>query len=142
MADLEKDNLFFVYGSLMSGCERSAFLDRDHKVRFIGKATTSGVLYELGSLVGLIDDQSSGTVHGELYEIIDMETFFATLDIIEGYWPQQPQRSLYVRKQISVRTAEGAVLAWAYIYNQPVNGFSPVASGDYRRRDVAVTSEQ
>jgi gamma-glutamylcyclotransferase (GGCT)/AIG2-like uncharacterized protein YtfP len=136
MAEFEGNNLLFVYGSLMSGCERGVFLNRDHKVRFLGPATTRGLLYDLGNFVGLIVDSNADPVHGELYEVIDEETFFATLDIIEGYWVLQPQRSLYVRKQILVQHEKGTAQAWAYVYNQPVNGFPAIASGDYRRRDV------
>ncbi len=134
MPELEKNNLLFVYGSLMSGSERGAFLNRDHKVRFLGTATTRGSLFDLGEFVGLIDNQEGEPVNGELYEVIDGETFFATLDVIEGFWPKETERSLYVRKQIPVESADGAVYAYAYIYNQPVNGFAAIASGDYKKR--------
>jgi len=134
MSELEKKNLLFVYGSLMSGCERGAFLNRDHKVRFIGTAVARGTLYDLGEFVGMIDDDGGKAVQGELYEVIDGETFFSTLDVIEGYWPKEPERSLYVRKQIPVETTDGVVHAYAYVYNQPVNGFAAIASGEYKKR--------
>ncbi|MGH7597634.1 MAG: gamma-glutamylcyclotransferase family protein [bacterium] len=63
-------------------------------------------------------------VDGELFEIFDPLTFFNTLDVIEGYWPNQIERSLFVRKLISVETANGATIAWAYILNLPANGAS------------------
>jgi gamma-glutamylcyclotransferase (GGCT)/AIG2-like uncharacterized protein YtfP len=63
-------------------------------------------------------------VHGELFEIFDPLTFFNTLDVIEGYWPNQIERSLFVRKLISVETENGATTAWAYILNLPTNGAS------------------
>jgi len=134
MTGLEQNNLLFVYGSLMSGCERGAFLNRDHKVRFLGTATTRGSLYDLGEFVGLIDNQEGEPINGELYEVIDAETFFATLDVIEGYWPKEPERSLYVRKQIPVESADGVVHAYAYVFNQLVNGFAMIASGEYEKR--------
>ena len=129
---MAETDLLFVYGSLMSGGERGAFLNRDHKVRFLGTAMTRGTLYELGEFVGMIDDHSEKTVHGELYEVIDGETFFSTLDVIEGYWPNEPERSLYVRRRIPVETSGGIVHAYAYIYNQPVNGFPNIAGGQAR----------
>lgn len=61
-------------------------------------------------------------VCGELFEIFDPLTFFNTLDVIEGYWPDQLERSLFVRKLIPVETENGATTAWAYILNLPVNG--------------------
>jgi gamma-glutamylcyclotransferase (GGCT)/AIG2-like uncharacterized protein YtfP len=63
-------------------------------------------------------------VHGELFEIFDPLTFFNTLDVIEGYWPDQIERSLFVRKLIPVETENGATTAWAYILNFPLNGAS------------------
>ncbi len=132
---MEETALLFVYGTLMSGCERGDFLNRGHKVRFLGAGITQGKLYDLGNFAGLIESDHGMPVRGEIYEIIDEETFFATLDIIEGYWPQQPERSLYVRKQVAVQTENGLLHAWAYVYNQPVNGFSIIASGDYRQRE-------
>jgi gamma-glutamylcyclotransferase (GGCT)/AIG2-like uncharacterized protein YtfP len=63
-------------------------------------------------------------VHGELFEIFDPLTFFNTLDVIEGYWPDQIERSLFVRKLIPVETENGATTAWAYILNLPNNGAS------------------
>ncbi len=127
----ETSSLLFVYGSLMSGGERGNFLNRDHKVCFLGPATAQGTLYDFGGFVGLTEETTGAPVHGELYEVIDEETFFATLDIIEGFSPAHPQRSLYVRKHITVQTATEIVQAWAYLYNQPVNGFPIIASGDY-----------
>jgi gamma-glutamylcyclotransferase (GGCT)/AIG2-like uncharacterized protein YtfP len=132
LAEEQKTGLLFVYGSLMSGGERGHFLDRDHKVRFLGMAITYGTLYDLGDFVGLIETENGPPVRGELYEVIDEETFFATLDVIEGYWPKEPGRSLYIRKLIPVETSGGLVYAFAYIYNQPVNGFPIIASGQAR----------
>jgi gamma-glutamylcyclotransferase (GGCT)/AIG2-like uncharacterized protein YtfP len=67
---------------------------------------------------------SDRRVHGELFEIFDPLTFFNTLDVIEGYWPDQIERSLFVRKLISVETENGVATAWAYILNLPNNGVS------------------
>lgn len=132
MVEQEKNSLLFVYGSLMSGCERGAFLNRDHKVRFLGTAVARGALYDLGEFVGMINDEGGEAVQGELYEVIDDETFFSTLDVIEGFWPKEPDRSLYVRKQIPVETTAGMAHAHAYVYNQQVSGFPIIASGQAR----------
>ncbi len=62
-------------------------------------------------------------VHGELFEIFDPITFFETLDVIEGYWPDQAERSLFVRKLVSVAAENGeTTTAWAYVLNLPLNG--------------------
>ena len=136
----ELHNILFVYDALMRGQERQNFLSPE-KSRFIGPATTPGELYTIGDFPGLVLAVSrprheapasllstptpaadGGQVHGELFEIFDPETFFATLDVIAGYWPEQTDRSLFVRRLISVQTATGAANVWAYILNLPVNG--------------------
>jgi gamma-glutamylcyclotransferase (GGCT)/AIG2-like uncharacterized protein YtfP len=131
MDSFELHNILFVYDSLMRGRERQSFLSQE-KTRFIGPATTPGELYAIGDFPGLVLTTSFPTapapntadcqVHGELFEILDPPTFFATLDVIEGYWPEQTERSLFVRRLINVQTATGAARAWAYILNIPLNG--------------------
>ncbi len=147
MDAFEPHNVLFVYGALMRGMERVRFLSSE-KTRFLCPATARGTLYVIGGFPGLVvypsaiiraaDDggllksasvserprENDRRVHGELFEIFDPLTFFDTLDVIEGYWPEQAERSLFVRKMISVETANGTTTAWAYILNLPVNGSS------------------
>jgi gamma-glutamylcyclotransferase (GGCT)/AIG2-like uncharacterized protein YtfP len=88
------------------------------------------MLYAIGDFPGLVLATSLPTapapdacqVDGELFEIFDPATFFATLDVIEGYWPEQTERSLFVRRLINVQTATGTAKAWAYILNIQING--------------------
>ncbi len=129
----EATNLLFVYGSLMRGMERAAFLSSADKAGFVATGSARGTLYDLGAFPGMKEGNNGSLVHGELYELVDPQTFFDTLDLIEGYWPEQPERSLYVRKLINVSTAAGEKSAWAYILNQPFPGLQPIPSGDYRQ---------
>ncbi|MGH7491726.1 MAG: gamma-glutamylcyclotransferase family protein [bacterium] len=128
----EDTNLIFVYGSLMRGMERASFINNPDKARFVSTGAARGTLYDAGSFPGMIESANGSMVVGELYELFDRDTFFETLDLIEGYWPDQPERSLYARKTIPVTTHEGTRIAWAYIFNQPVTGFQKIASGDFR----------
>ena len=60
--------LFFVYGTLLSGLERSYVLDDS---TFIGAAVAGGVcLYNLGDYPGIKNGNS--TVRGELYDVDDI----------------------------------------------------------------------
>ncbi|MDZ7363752.1 MAG: gamma-glutamylcyclotransferase [candidate division KSB1 bacterium] len=148
MDSLESHNLLFVYGSLMRGMERGHFLS-EQKAKFLSTAAVAGALYALGDFPGLVLDiadeyRSAPTsqaaeqpssqphserrlIHGELFEIFDPLTFFETLDVIEGYWPDHTERSLFVRKLIPVQTGQGEIRAWAYILNLPVNGLSKLS---------------
>ncbi|KAA0224947.1 gamma-glutamylcyclotransferase [candidate division KSB1 bacterium] len=125
-------NFLFVYGLLMRGLERADFLNNPDKASFIGKAEAAGVLYDVGAFPGMIASQNGGVVYGELYELHDPEIFFETLDLIEGYWPDQPERSLSIRKIISVATASGPINAWAYLLNLPSEGLPQIPSGNFR----------
>ncbi|MDZ7290029.1 MAG: gamma-glutamylcyclotransferase [candidate division KSB1 bacterium] len=142
MDSFEPHNVLFVYDVLMRGQERAGFLSSE-KTRFLGPASVPGKLYAIGDFTGLvIDAPSVNSVHngaseinsekkpqhddskrvqGELFEIFDPVTFFDTLDVIEGYWRDQAERSLFVRKLISVETENGKTMAWAYLLNFPVN---------------------
>ncbi|MDZ7269671.1 MAG: gamma-glutamylcyclotransferase [candidate division KSB1 bacterium] len=129
----ETTDLLFVYGTLMRGMERADFLNNPDKASFAGPATAAGKLYDVGSFPGMIESDNGERVHGELHRLQDPELFFETLDLIQGYWPDQPERSLYIRKIIPVTTAQGTTQAWSYILNLPVNGLKPIPSGDFRR---------
>ncbi len=140
---LEPHNVLFVYDALMRGMERERFLSKE-KTKFLCPATTQGVLYSIGNFTGLVLDSSLSHhsapassapaqtilpssnngyyVRGELFEIFDPITFFATLDVIEGYWSDQIERSLFVRKLIVVETEKGETQAWAYVLNLPLDG--------------------
>ncbi len=124
----ELHDILFVYDTLRQGQQRQSFLS-EGKSRFLGKATTTGELYTIGDFPGLVIETSPYTegemganqVSGDLFEIFDPSTFFATLDVIAGYWPEQTERSLFVRRLISVQTEAGSTKAWAYILNLPAN---------------------
>lgn len=124
----ELHDILFVYDTLRHGQERQNFLS-EGKSRFLGMATTTGELYTIGDFPGLVIETSqpgkeppgANQVSGDLFEIFDPSTFFATLDVIAGYWPEQTERSLFVRRLIPVQTEDGSTNAWAYILNLPAN---------------------
>ncbi len=128
----ETTNLFFVYGTLMRGMERADFLDNPDKASFAGPATAAGRLYDVGAFPGMVKSNSGEQVHGELHLVHDPEIFFETLDLIQGYWPDQPARSLYIRQIIPVTTEQGEARAWSYLLNLPVTGLTLIPSGDFR----------
>jgi gamma-glutamylcyclotransferase (GGCT)/AIG2-like uncharacterized protein YtfP len=56
----------------------------------------------------------------------------ATLDEIEGYRHNEPERSLYNRVRTDVALEDGRVQdAWAYFYNAPLGQAQRIRSGDY-----------
>ena len=56
----------------------------------------------------------------------------ATLDEIEGYRANEPERSLYTRILTDVTLEDGNVAkAWAYFYNAPLGRAQRIESGNY-----------
>ena len=73
-----------------------------------------------------------GVVWGEVYEMTDEAAVLAALDDIEGYRPNEPDRSLYMRVLADVTLDDGrAEKAWTYFYNAPLGRAQRIASGDY-----------
>ena len=53
-------------------------------------------LFDLGLFPAAIPDPDN-RVWGEVYEVLDTGSVLAALDEIEGYRPNEPERSLYTR---------------------------------------------
>ena len=117
----------FVYGTLMGGLQREEALSNS---LFLGFGYINGTLYNLGNYPGLKDGNDK--VFGELYEI-SLPTL-NYLDQIEGYFTEQPENSLYIRKSTIIYsdpTAETCI-AETYFYNLPVVESNRIVTGDYR----------
>lgn len=120
--------MIFVYGTLLKGMQRENVLARSE---FHGPALLEAGLFDLGAFPGI--KEGCGEVIGEMYRI-DEETL-TLLDTIEGYEPDQPENSLYLRRTARVRRlADGEpVEVMTYFYNHPVREEDAIPHGDYRR---------
>ncbi len=125
------------------------------RARPLGAATLTGILLDLGSYPGAIPSAAPGAspgsspgsspaasssaapasrdvVHGELYELDpahESRTLLA-LDDYEGYDPEDPVRSLFVRIAYPIQHAGTTSAAWVYFFNgDPATGHE-IASGD------------
>ena len=124
-------DLIFFYGTLMAGFDRRRRAGIDSKLTYIGRGSIQGSLFDLGIYPAAIP-ASEGRVWGELYEASEAPVVLAALDEIEGYRPDDPDRSLYVRSRVPVTLPDGASRdAWAYFYNAPLGQAQRIASGDY-----------
>jgi gamma-glutamylcyclotransferase (GGCT)/AIG2-like uncharacterized protein YtfP len=124
-------DLVFFYGTLMAGFDRRRRAGIDDKLRYIGRGSIRGALFDLGLYPAAVP-APDGTVWGEVYEMTDPAAVVAALDDIEGYRPNDPDRSLYIRDQTDVVLPDGAQeRAWVYFYNAPLGRAVQIASGDY-----------
>ena len=124
-------DLVFFYGTLMAGFDRRRRAGIDDKLRYIGRGSIKGSLFDLGLYPAAVP-AADGHVWGEVYEMLDSPVVLAALDDIEGYHHDDPDRSLYRRQQVEVALPDGNhANAWVYFYNAPLGRASRIASGDY-----------
>ena len=125
------DHVFF-YGTLMSPFNRPGRQRITPDLQFKGRGTIQAKLFDLGIYPAAVPADDRSVVWGEVYEIANDATVLAALDEIEGYRPNEPERSLYTRALTDVTLADGAIgKAWTYFYNAPLGRARRIESGDY-----------
>ncbi len=125
------DHVFF-YGTLMSPFNRPGRQRISSKLSFNGRGCIQAALFDLGIYPAAIPADDNSQVWGELYEMTDSQAVLAALDEIEGYRPNEPERSLYTRALTDATLEDGRVVqAWSYFYNAPLGQAQRIASGDY-----------
>lgn len=122
----------FFYGTLMTPFSRPGRQRITPKLSFEGRGTIAAALFDLGIYPAAVPTNDGSVVWGEVYVMLDSGTVLAALDEIEGYRPNEPERSLYQRVLTNVTLDDGRVLeAWAYFYNAPLGKAERIESGDY-----------
>ncbi|KAA3659533.1 MAG: gamma-glutamylcyclotransferase [Calditrichaeota bacterium] len=147
MSDFHDETYLFVYGTLLKGMPRSAFLYQSNRAEFVGEATIQARLYDTGSFPAAVipepDNIKPGDVlHGEVYLLHEPWTVLSTLDTIEGYNAIHPQRSLFQRTTCQAHNGEQSREVQVYIYNQSIDGLKCIESGSYREYVAGKNSEK
>ena len=120
--------VLFVYGTLRRGLRLHHHLQG---AVYLGDARIAGSLYDIGTYPGLLVNPSPGWVSGELFKVD--EEMIQSLDAVEEYNPEEPERSEYLRRVVTVWTPTGVPMkAVTYIFNRDVQGFVFIDSGDYK----------
>jgi gamma-glutamylcyclotransferase (GGCT)/AIG2-like uncharacterized protein YtfP len=121
----------FFYGTLMAGFDRRRRAGIDSKLTYIGRGSIKAALFDLGLYPAAIP-APDGHVWGEVYAVADTDAVLKALDDIEGFTPEHPDQSLYLRKQTEVTLPDGSTAsAWVYFYNAPLGQAARISSGDY-----------
>ena len=121
----------FFYGTLMAGFERPGRMRIEPQLRYVGRGSISGALFDLGLYPAAVPSTDS-RVWGEVYETDEIEGVLAELDEIEGYLSDDSDHSLYVRERVAAVLPGGrTVEAWVYFYNAPLGQAPRIPSGDY-----------
>jgi gamma-glutamylcyclotransferase (GGCT)/AIG2-like uncharacterized protein YtfP len=125
------DRVFF-YGTLMTGFDRRqrAGID-ERKLAYLGRGFIRAALFDLGIYPAAVPDPE-GRVWGEVYQMREPDDVLPALDTIEGYCPEEPDASLYMRVEIPIVFENGTVEnGWVYFYNAPLGRAERIVSGDY-----------
>ncbi len=104
----------FVYGTLLRGGPNHARFCGDALT--IEAARTTGRLYHLPAGFPAMVEAVDGTVYGEAMTFPNLDTVLARLDLLEGYRPEDPERSLYVRRVQGVTLLSTGECVPAYCY--------------------------
>ncbi len=124
-------HLVFFYGTLMGGFDRRRRTGIDSELTYIGRGSIQAALFDLGIYPAAVPDPD-GRVWGEVYDMADADAVLAALDEIEGFTPEHPDQSLYLRGETEVTLPDGGrAAAWVYFYNAPLGQASRIPSGDY-----------
>jgi gamma-glutamylcyclotransferase (GGCT)/AIG2-like uncharacterized protein YtfP len=122
----------FFYGTLMTTFNRPGRQRVTPKLAYEGRGTIAAALFDLGIYPAAVPTNDGSVVWGEVYAMHEPASVLAVLDEIEGYRPNEPEQSLYMRVLTSATLEDGRVLdAWAYFYNAPLGRAERIESGDY-----------
>lgn len=111
----ETEERLFVYGTLRPRAAPSGQPSLVH--RFVGTATVSGVLYDLGDYPGAILNSHENITEPENDPRILGDVLFVTrselhrLDQYEGYEPENREESLYFRKRVLARLDDDSLIS-------------------------------
>jgi gamma-glutamylcyclotransferase (GGCT)/AIG2-like uncharacterized protein YtfP len=111
----------FAYGTLREGRAPREIADTAALMQPIGKGVARGRVYDLGAYPGAVFSvcEDAREIEGEVFEVPD-EAVLRALDAYEGFEPNDPAASLFVRVRIEVQmsgTGE-SIDCWAYQYNR------------------------
>lgn len=124
-------DLAFFYGTLMTGFDRRRRAGIESKLAYVGRGSIQAALFDLGIYPAAIPTEE-GRVWGEVYELTEPGPVLSALDEIEGYTPDDPDRSLYTRASVPAVLEDGRIVdVWVYFYNAPLGQAPLIASGDY-----------
>ena len=124
-------DLVFFYGTLMSRFQRPGRTRLDQVLEPVGRGWISAALFDLGIYAAAIPAHDT-RVWGEVHQMLDPESVLSSLDEIEGYSAEEPDKSLYTRGEATVTLDDGTVAnAWVYFYNAPLGQAQRIESGDY-----------
>ena len=115
----------FVYGTLRSTFQSTAYQYISRYFNFFGNAKVKGKLYDLGEYPAAAPAHEDAFISGELYIIKNTNEFswaIGQLDDYEGVVVEKHEQPLYRREIADVYINDAIVPAWVYWYNGDLAG--------------------
>ncbi len=121
----------FAYGTLQPGCAPKKVAALAAKLRPVGEGFVRGALYDLGSYPGAVPHaRAASNISGTVMELSEDMSILPQLDDYEGFDPQAPETSEFVRERQMVEMSDGRKIeCWFYRYNGELDGVRAIASG-------------
>ncbi len=118
---LELPDYLFAYGTLQPGFAPPEIAEAAAKLRLVGQGFVYGELLQLSGYPGAVPDpDAKNRIPGTILELPGDESILRQLDEYEGYDPEAPDASEFVRVRIDVELNGGGTLkCWMYRYNRP-----------------------
>ena len=131
-----EEEFLFVYGTLMKDYPQNPFKSAfQTSTEYVGKAYTFGKLYLVDYYPGIVANKlgENFKTFGEIYKIKKPESLLLTLDEYEDYFPNDQDKSLYIRRKTNciLLETENSIHCWAYFYNQAVDKLKYFKNGDF-----------
>lgn len=128
-------NRILVYGTLRVGQGAYDTFGLNKSTAHLGQVRIPGSMWHLGGFPGVTLDGNEEGVLCDVLEITDEAAapdVISRLDSYEGYRPETPHNSLYLRKV--VETSEFGSVS-IYEINRDVGGYSRIPGGDWVERE-------
>jgi len=124
----------FTYGTLQPSRAPAEIAPAVAKLLPVADGFVRGHLYDFGDYPGAILDPSSPQqISGTVFQLPDAPASLLQLDAYEGFIPDAPEQSLFLRVPCSVALATGGALTcWIYVYNGQPEPARIVTSGIHR----------
>jgi gamma-glutamylcyclotransferase (GGCT)/AIG2-like uncharacterized protein YtfP len=132
VAPLPPVDAVFVYGTLLRGERNAHVLHGPLVVRVTDAALHGATLHETPEPYPVMRLGGDGVVHGELAVLSDVETALGPLDALETFTGYGRRDRMYHRTLVTVRTADGARLAWTYVAGEAIVAGARIGSGRWR----------
>lgn len=103
------------------------------KSRFLAEGFVQGRLYDLGAYPGLVYiPEAKKQVRGEIIQLGYPDLLLPVLDDYEMIDADHPEENEYRRELVPVQSAGKTLACWTYIFQQPIDAYPEITSGDYR----------